>query len=173
MRGLALGIDVQFRAVVPFLVEENQRGRAVCATSKSLMGAPVFGSSSPGCPTSLLGWQTDYGTAVDGYPIAPWLASLFLGEGPEADRLRERALPLLAAEPERVPDHSFSGLDLPSDENVRRVSSANYSAGIPLVSYPSSEFRALRVQTSDPSTLPTSAHRDSHTRSPPGLCPGA
>jgi hypothetical protein len=30
MRGLALGVDVQFRAVVPFLVEENQRGRAVC-----------------------------------------------------------------------------------------------------------------------------------------------
>jgi hypothetical protein len=30
MRGLALGIDVQFRAVDPFLVEENQHGRAVC-----------------------------------------------------------------------------------------------------------------------------------------------
>jgi hypothetical protein len=30
MRGLALKIDVQFRAVVPFLVEENQRWRAVC-----------------------------------------------------------------------------------------------------------------------------------------------
>ena len=42
-----------------------------------------------------------------------------MGEGPEADRLRERAFPLLAAEPERVPDHGFSGLDLPCDEQVR------------------------------------------------------
>jgi hypothetical protein len=34
--------------------------------------------------------------------------------------LRERALPLLAAEPDRIPDHGFSGLDLPSGEEVKR-----------------------------------------------------
>jgi hypothetical protein len=41
------------------------------------------------------------------------------GEGTEADGLRERVLPLLAKEPDRMPDHAFSGLDLPSDEEVR------------------------------------------------------
>jgi 2-polyprenyl-6-methoxyphenol hydroxylase-like FAD-dependent oxidoreductase len=49
-----------------------------------------------------------------------WNFDLFLGEGPDADRLRARAFPLLAAEPERIPDHGFSGLDLPADEQVRR-----------------------------------------------------
>ena len=49
-----------------------------------------------------------------------WSFDLFLREGPDADRLRERAFPLLAAEPDRMPDHGFSGLDLPADEQVRR-----------------------------------------------------
>jgi 2-polyprenyl-6-methoxyphenol hydroxylase-like FAD-dependent oxidoreductase len=52
--------------------------------------------------------------------VSGWLFSLFFDEGPQADRIRERALPLLAAEPDRVPDHGFSGLDLPCDEQVRR-----------------------------------------------------
>jgi len=49
-----------------------------------------------------------------------WSFDLFLGEGAEADKLRERAFPRFAAEPDRIPDHGFSGLDLPSDEEVRR-----------------------------------------------------
>ena len=49
-----------------------------------------------------------------------WAFDLFFGEGPEADRIRERAFPLLAAEPEREPDHGFSGLDLPADGQVRQ-----------------------------------------------------
>jgi menaquinone-9 beta-reductase len=49
-----------------------------------------------------------------------WAFDLFLGEGQEADKLRERAFPMFAAEPDRVPDHGFSGLDLPSDEQVRK-----------------------------------------------------
>lgn len=49
-----------------------------------------------------------------------WAFEVFLADGPEADRIRARALPLLIAEPDRVPDHGFSGLDLPSDDTVRR-----------------------------------------------------
>jgi len=52
--------------------------------------------------------------------VHEWAFDLFFGEGLEADRLRERVFPLHAAEPERVPDHAFSGLDLPADEEVRR-----------------------------------------------------
>src|SRR6185312_13278633 len=52
--------------------------------------------------------------------VHQWIFDLFLGAGPEADKLRERALPLLATEPERVPDHNFSGPDLPCDDDVRR-----------------------------------------------------
>jgi 2-polyprenyl-6-methoxyphenol hydroxylase-like FAD-dependent oxidoreductase len=52
--------------------------------------------------------------------VAAWLFEMFFGEGTAADRVRERAIPLLIAEPDRFPDHGFSGLDLPSDEQVRR-----------------------------------------------------
>jgi hypothetical protein len=38
----------------------------------------------------------------------------------EADALRARALPLIAAEPDRVPAHNLSGPDLPCDDSVRR-----------------------------------------------------
>jgi menaquinone-9 beta-reductase len=55
-----------------------------------------------------------------GLRIHGWHFDLMFGEGAEADRLRDRALPLLAAETERMPDHGFSGLDLPSDDKVKR-----------------------------------------------------
>jgi len=66
-----------------------------------------------------------YSQARDSYfqtelRVSGWLFTLFFDEGPEADRIRERAFPLLAAEPDRVPDHGFSGLDLPCDEQVRK-----------------------------------------------------
>ena len=52
--------------------------------------------------------------------VHEWIFDLFLGEGPEADRLRDQALPLLAAQPDRLPDHNFSGPEQPSDDEVRR-----------------------------------------------------
>lgn len=52
--------------------------------------------------------------------VHEWIFDLFLSAGPEADKLRERALPLLATEPERIPDHNFSGPEQPCDEEVRR-----------------------------------------------------
>jgi 2-polyprenyl-6-methoxyphenol hydroxylase-like FAD-dependent oxidoreductase len=49
-----------------------------------------------------------------------WLFDLFFELGPEADARRERALQRLASEPDRMPDHNFSGPDLPCDDHVRR-----------------------------------------------------
>jgi 2-polyprenyl-6-methoxyphenol hydroxylase-like FAD-dependent oxidoreductase len=53
-----------------------------------------------------------------GLRVHGWHFDLMLGD--LSQHVRERALKRLAAEPDRAPDHSFSGLDLPSDENVRR-----------------------------------------------------
>jgi menaquinone-9 beta-reductase len=47
--------------------------------------------------------------------------NMFLRSGPEADAQRNRALPMVAQDPMRVPDHLFSGPDLPWSENVRRT----------------------------------------------------
>lgn len=49
-----------------------------------------------------------------------WRQQVFLDGGLEADRRRERALPLIAADPTRIPDHGFSGPDLPAGDDVRR-----------------------------------------------------
>jgi len=49
-----------------------------------------------------------------------WLFDFFFDLGPEAAARRARALPLLMHEPERAPDHNFSGPEMPSDENARR-----------------------------------------------------
>ncbi len=49
------------------------------------------------------------------------LRRMFMESGDEADALRARALPLIAADPMRVPDHIMSGPDLPWGEDVRRV----------------------------------------------------
>jgi hypothetical protein len=45
---------------------------------------------------------------------------MFMAIGPEAEARRARALPLLAQDGARVPDHIFGGPDLPADEAVRR-----------------------------------------------------
>src|SRR5215469_11823253 len=55
-----------------------------------------------------------YASAHDEYfdrsvKVGDWLFDLFFAQGPEADELRARAMPLLAAEPERFPDHNLSG----------------------------------------------------------------
>jgi 2-polyprenyl-6-methoxyphenol hydroxylase-like FAD-dependent oxidoreductase len=50
-----------------------------------------------------------------------WFTTFFLETGPEADARRERALPLIAEEPDRLPDGFMSGPDAaPADESARR-----------------------------------------------------
>jgi 2-polyprenyl-6-methoxyphenol hydroxylase-like FAD-dependent oxidoreductase len=49
-----------------------------------------------------------------------WLSEFFYETGSGADQRRERAFPLIAQDPARIPDHGFSGPDLPVDETTRR-----------------------------------------------------
>jgi menaquinone-9 beta-reductase len=49
-----------------------------------------------------------------------WFAEIFFAAGAEAEARRERALPLIAQDPSRVPDTAFSGPDIPMDDFVRR-----------------------------------------------------
>jgi 2-polyprenyl-6-methoxyphenol hydroxylase-like FAD-dependent oxidoreductase len=49
------------------------------------------------------------------------LKEMFMRSGPLADARRARALPLIAQNPMRVPDHVFSGPDLPWGEDVLRT----------------------------------------------------
>ena len=48
-----------------------------------------------------------------------WLRQMFQEQGPEADQRRATALPLIAADPSRIPDHIMSGPELSIDESVR------------------------------------------------------
>ena len=52
--------------------------------------------------------------------VTTWLSEFFLDRGPEAEALRNQGLPLIAQDETRVPDHLFSGPDLPADDAVRR-----------------------------------------------------
>ena len=52
--------------------------------------------------------------------VTNWLSEFFLEAGPAADARRNQGLPLIAEDETRVPDHPFSGPDLPADETVRR-----------------------------------------------------
>ena len=52
--------------------------------------------------------------------VSHWFRTMFLAQGAEADARRERAMPLIAADESRVPDHLFSGPELPSDDLARR-----------------------------------------------------
>jgi 2-polyprenyl-6-methoxyphenol hydroxylase-like FAD-dependent oxidoreductase len=66
-----------------------------------------------------------YAAEHDGYfavarKVEDWFRTLFLEQGADADSKRARALPLIAEDQTRVPDHLMSGPDLPSDETVRR-----------------------------------------------------
>ncbi|MGB7640041.1 MAG: NAD(P)/FAD-dependent oxidoreductase, partial [Terriglobales bacterium] len=51
--------------------------------------------------------------------VEGWFRRLFQDPSPEAAALRTRAIPLIAEDPTRVPDHIFSGPGLPLDEQVR------------------------------------------------------
>ncbi len=53
------------------------------------------------------------------HKVCGWLRTLFQDPGPEAQALRQRAMPKIAEDLTRVPDHLFSGPDLPADEIVR------------------------------------------------------
>jgi 2-polyprenyl-6-methoxyphenol hydroxylase-like FAD-dependent oxidoreductase len=51
--------------------------------------------------------------------VEGWFRRLFQDPSVEAAALRARAMPLIAEDPTRVPDHIFSGPDLPLNEQVR------------------------------------------------------
>jgi 2-polyprenyl-6-methoxyphenol hydroxylase-like FAD-dependent oxidoreductase len=53
------------------------------------------------------------------HAVESWIRTLFQDSSPEAAALRARAMPLIAEDPSRVPDHIFSGPDLPLNEEVR------------------------------------------------------
>ena len=44
---------------------------------------------------------------------------MFQEQGPAADQRRATALPLIAADPTRIPDHIMSGPELSIDDSVR------------------------------------------------------
>jgi len=70
-----------------------------------------------------------YGVMHD---ITRWFVALFLEQGPEANARRARALPRIAQDMSRIPDHLFSGPDLPFDEQTRRRFHGEDAADIPL-----------------------------------------
>ena len=49
-----------------------------------------------------------------------WFTQFFYETGPEAEARRNRAFPLIAQDPSRIPDAFFSGPDQPPDETTRR-----------------------------------------------------
>ena len=50
-----------------------------------------------------------------------WFTEMFMGASEEANALRSRALPLIAQDPTRLPDHFNSGPDMsPINETARR-----------------------------------------------------
>jgi 2-polyprenyl-6-methoxyphenol hydroxylase-like FAD-dependent oxidoreductase len=54
------------------------------------------------------------------HTVTRWVGQLIYDTGPEADARRGRAVPLLAKDHTRMPDHIFSGPDGPVDESTRR-----------------------------------------------------
>lgn len=54
------------------------------------------------------------------HKVTGWFSSMFLEQGPEADARRGKAFPRFAEDPMRIPDHLFSGPELPLDESVRK-----------------------------------------------------
>jgi hypothetical protein len=53
------------------------------------------------------------------HSVESWFTELFIQPGVKADAARAKALPLIIDDPTRVPDHLFSGPELPCDELVR------------------------------------------------------
>jgi menaquinone-9 beta-reductase len=53
------------------------------------------------------------------HTVCVWMRQLFQEQGPEAHALRQKAMPRIAEDLTRVPDHLFGGPELPMDESVR------------------------------------------------------
>ena len=53
------------------------------------------------------------------HTVEGWFRRIFQDPSSEAAALRARAMPLIAEDPTRVPDHILSGPDLPLNEDVR------------------------------------------------------
>jgi 2-polyprenyl-6-methoxyphenol hydroxylase-like FAD-dependent oxidoreductase len=53
------------------------------------------------------------------HTVEGWVRTLFQDPSPESAALRARAMPRIAEDPTRVPDHIFSGPDVPLNEEVR------------------------------------------------------
>ncbi|MBV9885644.1 MAG: FAD-dependent monooxygenase [Acidobacteria bacterium] len=53
------------------------------------------------------------------HTVSCWLRSLFQEQGAIADARRQKAMPGIMADITRVPDHLFSGPELPADDSVR------------------------------------------------------
>jgi 2-polyprenyl-6-methoxyphenol hydroxylase-like FAD-dependent oxidoreductase len=81
-------------------------------------------------------WQSachDYGAEHDRHygvihEVTHALKDMFVRSGPEADARSARALPLIGADPMRVPDHVLGGPDLPWSNAVRRTFFADEAA---------------------------------------------
>jgi 2-polyprenyl-6-methoxyphenol hydroxylase-like FAD-dependent oxidoreductase len=96
------------------LTMRDARVLAECLLTECLNGANDFDAAGHA-----------YAKAHDAYFKAcvtteDWMFEMFFALGPEADAKRALALPKIAADPTRVPDHGASGPDLPYDESVRR-----------------------------------------------------
>jgi menaquinone-9 beta-reductase len=59
-----------------------------------------------------------YGVIHD---VTTWFHQMFMENGAEADARRAKAMPLIAADPTRVPDHGMSGPDIPFDKETARA----------------------------------------------------
>jgi len=55
----------------------------------------------------------------DCHTVEGWIRTLFQDPSPDAAKCREKAMPMIGQDPTRVPDHLFSGPDLPVNETVR------------------------------------------------------
>jgi 2-polyprenyl-6-methoxyphenol hydroxylase-like FAD-dependent oxidoreductase len=53
------------------------------------------------------------------HAVEDWFRTLFQDPSPQSAALRARAMPLITEDPSRVPDHLFSGPDLPMNDDVR------------------------------------------------------
>jgi 2-polyprenyl-6-methoxyphenol hydroxylase-like FAD-dependent oxidoreductase len=51
--------------------------------------------------------------------VCCWLRSVLQEQGPAADARRQKAMPKIAEDPTRIPDHLFGGPELPMDDTVR------------------------------------------------------
>ncbi|MGH9341370.1 MAG: hypothetical protein ACRD1R_17735 [Acidobacteriota bacterium] len=53
------------------------------------------------------------------HEVTRWFTQMFLEQGADAEQRRSRALPLIAQDQTRVPDHLVSGPELPFNDAVR------------------------------------------------------